>query len=136
MRLDVRIVHRDTPADLAGAVDGRVVPGAAGDLPEALADGRKVDVRGGGVPPGRGFEARVQVLDLVPGEEGAPDGGACELYFVVWPRCVADDLCVIAMIRVAILENLEYESKACQLTDRIPSAPTTRSAVAVVPSLK
>jgi hypothetical protein len=104
MRLDVRIVHRDPPADLAGTVDGRVVPGAAGNLPEALADGREVDVRGWGVPPGRGCEARVKVLDLVPGEEGAPDGGACELYFVVWPRCVADDLCVIAMIRVAILK--------------------------------
>lgn len=68
MRLDVHVLDRHAPADLAGAVDGRVVPGAGGDLPEALAHGREVDVRRGRVPPAGGREARVQVLDDVPGQ--------------------------------------------------------------------
>lgn len=65
MRLDVRVLHGHAPANLAGAVDGRVVPGAGGDLPESLAHGREVDVRRGRVPPARGGEARIEVFDGV-----------------------------------------------------------------------
>ena len=39
MRLNVLIGDRDAPAHFAGGMDGGVVPGAGGDLPETVADG-------------------------------------------------------------------------------------------------
>lgn len=124
----MRVGDGNAPTNLTGTVDRRVMPRPCSNFPHPVADGGEVHVRGGCVPPARDAETGVEVLDAGPREQGAPDGGACEFDLVVWPGCVADCLGTIVKGGVGDAEG--------ELTERMPSAPTTRSAVAVELSLK
>ena len=68
----------------------------------------------------------VQLHNVAPGQEGSPDCSARKFDFIVRPSRVAHYL------RTVNNQDVAHE---VTLTERIPSAPTTRSAITDVPSL-
>lgn len=89
------------------------------------------------MPPARGFETGVKVFHVVPGEQRTPYCRTREFDLVVGPRRVPDDLFLLRQLSEVLKFAIEIgsinEGRKTH-TERIPSAPTTRSAVATVPS--
>ncbi|KAI0476287.1 hypothetical protein GGR56DRAFT_641991 [Xylariaceae sp. FL0804] len=92
-----------------------------GNLPQPLSHLGEVDMCGGCMPPSRLPEFEAQVFDSVPGEQSTPDRGASELYLIVWPNRIPNDLFLFSTVEFR--SPLRVNSRILSHLRRPPGLP-------------